>query len=171
MIFFFSHVVFSVGFDQKVAKEYVTVLNEKLYKTLPDLLEAPVTKQDMIRYGIRDDKNLILFEKALNAAILEYSQKKPSMYLTILLSIDVRFGLLTSYIYLFIALLLFSIDSLFKKLGNLTISFTLIITLIYLSIYPFVFCFFSIRRGQFVKVSTQRNRVFLFIYLCIYLTC
>lgn len=60
-----------------MTKEYVTVLNEKLYKTLPDLLEAPVTKQDMIRYGIRDDKNVILFEKALNAALLDYSNKKP----------------------------------------------------------------------------------------------
>lgn len=55
---------------------YEKLLNDRQYKTIFDLVEAQPSVQDMVRYGVEDDRNLLLFVKALNEATLDFDRKK-----------------------------------------------------------------------------------------------
>jgi hypothetical protein len=64
--------------DAKVAKVYEKALMDRQYKTMFDLIEAQPSRDDMLRYGLEDDRNLLLFFKGLRDASSDFDRKKPA---------------------------------------------------------------------------------------------
>lgn len=68
----------SVGVEANSAKVYEKVLNDRQYKTMFDLVEAQPSREDLLRYGLEDDRNMLVFLKGLRDASAEFDRKKSS---------------------------------------------------------------------------------------------
>lgn len=66
--------------EEVATDQYSKILVEKGYLTTKDLKDEPPSKEDMLRYGLPDNKNLNLFMKELS--ILCQSSKGKSCSMT-----------------------------------------------------------------------------------------